>query len=117
LEPEKSILVFPTLVLLNQEGKVITTKGGATAARSVCFGLVPLIPFFSCPSFLFVFRRTSNHSSEHLWEMMLGSMLWSGEIESAAWTNDLSLLVYQLTYTIAPQPVELHHRHYRSLDM
>ena len=32
--------------------------------------------------------------------MMLGSMMESGAIGSAAWTNDPWLLIYQLTYCI-----------------
>ena len=55
---------------------------------------MPLIPFF------FSFSQDFEASFRTLWEMMLGSMLGSGQIGSAAWTNDVPLLLYQLSYTI-----------------
>ena len=57
-------------------------------------------PFLSVVFFSVCFSQDFESSFRTLWEMMLGSMLGSGQIGSAAWTNDVPLLVYQLSYSI-----------------
>jgi hypothetical protein len=57
-------------------------------------------PFLSVFFFSVCFSQDFESSFRTLWEMMLGSMLGSGQIGSAAWTNDVPLLVYQLSYSI-----------------
>ena len=59
----------PRLLLTTRALKLCTSMEppfeASCLGSAVCLsGLMPLIPFFPCSSFLFVFRRTSNHPSE-----------------------------------------------------
>ena len=54
----------------------------------------------SCPSFAACLSQDFESSFRVLWDMMLGSMMESGAIGSAAWTNDPQLLIFQITYCV-----------------
>ena len=84
--------------VLDQHGATISTS---CLGSAVCvFGLMPLMPLTFRVLFAACLSQDFESSFRVLWDMMLGSMMESGAIGSAAWTNDPQLLIFQITYCV-----------------
>ena len=84
--------------VLDQHGATISTS---CLGRGLCFWSDAFDALdVSCPSFAACLSQDFESSFRVLWDMMLGSMMESGAIGSAAWTNDPQLLIFQITYCV-----------------